>query len=357
MAAWVITYIVLVAFATSHFVLSHEVAKDNNCKKVLRQVPIAAAAQKGRELDKSPTNVGYQVCARVCSWWSCTTYYCPGDGICCTPGDPDSKCCPAEYPLCLPEGCCPEGYPKVCGKYCCEEDSFCCNDENCCKNEDACCGKEQCCLEQSPCCKQDDTSTCCEKDAMGCCEGYGCIPPCPSQFDAIGCQLSSLSIDSEAENESLLVGGVCRFSKQLYRILRRSENPKKGIVAKNPFAGKTVISHVNCGSRPKYESQYISTTASLEVAKYYKEMGKKKGLTRLRIAKIRLDKLPKGCQLKTVDLTTEKNRDKYLGNAVCKNFAKASCEVLLECNVPIPCEVIDPPPKDDENIADARQEL
>ena len=359
MAAWVITSIrfVLVAFVTTQFVLGHEGARNNNCKKVLRQVPIAAAVQKGRELTSDNSQPNYQVCARVCASGSCTTYYCPGDGICCTPGDPNSKCCPAEYPLCLPEGCCPEGYPKVCGKYCCEEDSFCCNDENCCKNEDACCGKEQCCLEQSPCCKQDDSSICCVKDIMGCCEGYGCVPPCSSQFDAIGCQLASLSIVSEGEKESLLTGGVCRFAKNLFRILRPDEIPKIGIVAKNPLADRTVLSHVNCGSRPKYTSQYISTTASLDVARYYKKKGEEKGLSGLRIAQIQLDKLPEGCKLKIVDLTTEENRNKYLGNAVCKNFAKASCEVLLECNVPIPCEVIDPPPKANEKIADARREL
>lgn len=341
MAVSVITYIVLVAFATSHFVLGHDVSKNNNCKKVLRQVPTAAAAHKGRELENSQTNVGYQVCTRVS----------------CTPGDPQSKCCPAEYPLCLPQGCCPEDYPKICGKYCCEEESFCCSDEYCCKNEDACCGKEKCCLEQSPCCKQEDMSACCDKDSMGCCEGYGCVPPCPSQFDAIGCQLSSLSIDSETEKESLFTGGFCKFGKVLYRILRPDENPKLGIVAKNPLANKSVLSHVNCGGRLKYASQYISTTTSLEVARYYKIMGEQKGWTGLRIALIHLDKLPEGCKLKIVDLTTEENRNKYLGKAVCKNFAKASCEVLLECNVPIPCEVIDPPPKDDGSIKAARREL
>lgn len=357
MAVSVITYIVLVAFATNHFVLGHNVGKNNNCKRVLRQLPTAAASHKGQELEDLQTNVGYQVCARVCSFGSCTTYYCPGDGICCTPGDPNSKCCPAEYPLCLPQGCCPEGYPKICGKYCCEEDSFCCNDEYCCKNENDCCGKEKCCLEQSPCCKQDGTSACCDKDSMGCCEGYGCVPPCPSQFDAIGCQLSSLSIDSEAEKESLFTGGFRTFTKDLFRILRPDENPNVGIVAKNPFADKTVLSHVNCGGRQKYKSQFISATTSLDVARYYKKKGEQKGLTGLRIAQIRLDKLPEGCKLEIVDLTTEENRNKYLGNAVCKNFAKASCEVLLVCDVPIPCEVIDPPPKDDGSIKAARREL
>ena len=88
-----------------------------------------------------------------------------------------------------------------------------------------------------------------------------------------------------------------------------------------------------------HRSTYQQQRLIYEVAQRYKN----KGLTGLRIAKIDLSALPKDCTLKIVDLTTEENRDKYLGNAVCKNFAKASCEVLLECDVPIPCYVVDPP--------------
>ena len=133
-----------------------------------------------------------------------------------------------------------------------------------------------------------------------------------------------------------------RFWKPLWRILRPDEDPKVGLVAKDPQACKTVLSHVNCGSREGYKSQFISTTASYDVALHYKAKGEEKGLTGLRIAEIDLDDLPETCKLEIVDLTTEENRDKYIGNAVCKNFAKASCEVLLKCNVPIPCHVVDP---------------
>lgn len=171
---------------------------------------------------------------------------------------------------------------------------------------------------------------------MGCCDGYGCVAPCQSQFDAIGCQLSSLSLDDKLSEVPHTL------PKNLYRILRPDENPK-GIVAKDTGAQKTVLSHVNCGSRPNYASQFISTSASLDVAKYYKEKGEEKGLTGLRICEFEVDKLPSTCEI--VDLTTEENRDKYLGNAVCKNYAKASAEVLLQCSVPVPCTVVDPPQK------------
>lgn len=311
-------------------VLGYEVIQDNGCHKVLLQAPNHTLAEKGK---LGSSKVGYEVCAEVGG----TIYYCPGDTICCTPGDPESKCCPEDHPLCLPEGCCPEGYPKVCGRYCCEEDSFCCNGENCCLYEEACCGEDQCCFEEAPCCDDGLFKTCCAKNILACCDGFGCVNPCESQFDAIGCQLSDLSLSSGS-----VEGSVCTFGKRVFRILRPDEIPKVGIVATNPFATRTVLSHVNCGSRPMYTSQYISATASLDVAKYYKSVGEKKGLTGLRIAEINLDNLPERCTLEIVDLTTEENRDEYLGNAVCKNFAKASCEVLLKCDVPIPCTVIDP---------------
>ena len=95
-------------------VLGFKVIQDSGCKKVLLQAPNHIVTKKGK-LRSSKVGVGYEVCAEI---GDCI-YYCPGDGICCSPGNPNSKCCPADYPLCLPEGCCPEGYPKVCGRYCC----------------------------------------------------------------------------------------------------------------------------------------------------------------------------------------------------------------------------------------------
>ena len=63
---------------------------------------------------------------------------------------------------------------------------------------------------------------------------------------------------------------VYRFWKPLWRILRHDEDPKVGLVAKDPQACKTVLSHVNCGGRERYRSQYISTTASYAVAQHSK---------------------------------------------------------------------------------------
>ena len=147
-----------------------------------------------------------------------------------------------------------------------------------------------------------------------------------SQLDAVVDQFSGLSVSSAYET--------------LYRVVRPDENPKKGLVAKDPSAKKSVISHVNCGARCGYKSQFISTTKSLEVARHYKTREEKKGVTGLQIVKINLNALPKKCNLQIVDLTIAENREKHLGKAVCKNFANFSCEVLLTCDVPIPCQVI-----------------
>ena len=379
MSCWKTNCVILLVLTAVLFGSGEKVAKDYSCKKVLAQKANALSVE---QMGNVSSKVRYEVCADEGG----VVYYCPGDEICCTPGDPASKCCPADQPLCIyPNYCCKEGYPKICGPYCCkeEEDSFCCNEKTCCKNESACCGAQcceagdfccngisccesvkgccgaqcceagdfccnsisccdsvesccgtQCCPADAPCCKQDGAAACCNKDTMGCCgDGYGCVSPCPSQFDAIGCQLSSPSLDDD------LLESPYALPDNIYRILRPDENPE-GIIAQDPSAHKTVLSHVNCGSRPKYASQFISTTVSLDVAKYYKEKGEEKGLTGLRICKFEADKLPTTCKI--IDLTTEANRDKYLGNAVCKKFAKASAEVLLQCAKPIPCTVIDP---------------
>ena len=122
--------------------------------------------------------------------------------------------------------------------------------------------------------------------------------------------------------------------------MRPDENPEEGLVAKDRSANETVLSHVKFGARYWYKSQFISTTKSLEVAKHYKTEDEEKGVTGLRIVKIDLDALPNKCNLQIVDLTIAENREKHLGKNVCKNFANYSQEVLLTCDVPIPCYVI-----------------
>ncbi len=259
------------------------------------------------------------------------TYYCPGDEVCCLPGNPASNCCPAAKPLCFDnEYCCATEYPQLCGTlYCCTSDSYCCDGQGCCASEDQCCGPDQCCTEEAPCCTGPDSKTCCDEDTMACCgPEFGCGAPCEVQFDALGCQLP-------ATDETVGVPWVCQTlaeTSTLYRILRIDESCDVGILAKNPAATKTVRSHVNCGSKSGYKSQYISFTTSMEAANYYRA---KFGSTN-QIAQV--NDIPQQCMV--IDLNIEANRDYYLENAVCKNFAKASCEVVLSCGiVPVPCTV------------------
>ena len=149
------------------------------------QEQTSTVSQRGKQLRSSVT--GSQICHRHCNWWSCTTYYCR-DGVCCTPGSKDSKCCPNKSPVCVGNNrCCYTDFPKPCGNVCCKTDGFCCEDEVCCKNENSCCD-QQCCIEDAPCCKHADTKKCCSVETMGCCEEFGCVVPCESQFDAVGCQ-------------------------------------------------------------------------------------------------------------------------------------------------------------------------
>ena len=169
---------------------------------------------------------------------------------------------------------------------------------------------------------------------MACCGGtYGCVSPCQSPFDAIGCAVASAE-DNEKQSENFdLINSPPQVTcpspattKTLYRILRPEENCDVGLIAKDPSQTRTVLSHVNCGSRKNYKSQFISFSSSMEVANFYKD----KFGPGLQIATVNLGEIPVGrCEI--FDLTTAQNCNCYLGNAVCKNFAKASCEVLLSC--------------------------
>ena len=303
----------------------------------------ASLSKESLKVDKkdSPNDVGINICYE--DFWK--IYYCQDGYICCTPGSPTSKCCPETHPLCIDDKyCCASGHPKVChDKSCCESDSYCCDDGHCCKEKKSCCGDQQCCTPGNSCCSTGEEKSCCNDNSKACCDGgYGCVEPCTSPFDAVGCFPAPTSLsDDSAQLESLLSSLTVRYENEklqvfifLYRVLRPEETPQIGLIAKNRSACKTPLSHVNCGSRENYGSQFISTTADLDVALSWQS---KYSLKNLKIAVIDVSLLPKDTVV--IDLTTEANRDHYLGNAVCKNFAKASMEVLLaNPNEPIPFE-------------------
>ena len=330
---------VLVLLATNPFVSAEEIAQ-NSSESALAEEQFSSVSQKGNVNSNIHSSLSqWDFCGKKCNWWysaSCRRKYCR-KGVCCTPGSVDSRCCSLRKPVCAGKGkCCSKKYPKLCGdQRCCKTNQYCCQGEFCCKSAKACCG-DRCCKDQFPCCKREGSTTCCNEATKGCCEGYGCVDPCQSQFDAFPCELTGLSIPSGTSRSTRAIGD------KLYRVLRPGENPQ-GIVAKNPSATRTVRSHVICGSRRNYASQYISTSTSLDVVRAYKTQGEAKSLIGLRICEFDVNQLRnRGCRF--FDLTDVANQDKYLGSAVlARNFARASKEVVLKCDQAVPCTVIDPP--------------
>uniref|UniRef100_A0A7M5V7P6 Uncharacterized protein n=1 Tax=Clytia hemisphaerica TaxID=252671 RepID=A0A7M5V7P6_9CNID len=162
-------------------------------------------------------------------------------------------------------------------------------------------------------------------DAEPCLDGGNSdVEPCTSQSNSAGS--STTTPDGETELvpifEDLTLNDTPR-PDPLYRVVRHDEDPNIGLIAKDRKAKKTVISHVNCGSRKYYESQYISLTKSPGVAQKWHATspGSKIGV-------IDVDEFPPGTEV--TDLTTEENRDRHLKNSKrIKNYAKKSQEVLL----------------------------
>ena len=126
----------------------------------------------------------------------------------------------------------------------------------------------------------------------------------------------------------------------VYRVLRTDEDPNS-ITPKDNTLDKSVLSHVNCGSRPGYESQFISTSATLEASREYKQLAEKKGETGLRICEFVIAAVQRKCTI--YDLTNATVLNACLGKAaMAKNFATKYKEVLLECKGrAISCTVVE----------------
>ena len=343
--------------------IEHEHEKPIQVQQVKNNAISTRRMQNDKEKRKG---FGSQVCAKVCTFWSCTTYYCV-DGVCCTPGSPQSLCCPDTHPLCLAGGCCPKYYPKICRIYCCHYDAKCCTDsDKCCGNSQTCCGST-CCDEGTNCCTQGDQDVCCrygtsccgtnccddenekcctktlegdvtEKSCcnavtMACCEGdIGCVEPCTCPFEALGCQPVSTPVqDVELPYPCL----DYNTTGLLYRIMRRDESCRDSLKPKDPSNrhNKKILTHVNCGSRKnlRYGTPWISTSTTPKSPSMKKFIGQARQ-QRLNIAIISIPQDLGNCYV-DADLTKEEERDKYLGRAVCKRFAAASCEVLIRCGV------------------------
>ena len=302
--------------------------------------PLSVRKGQARDSGNREHDLLNEVCAKVCTFWGCTTYYCP-DGVCCIPGSPLSRCCPYDKPECLDnQYCCAPGRTRLCGRICCYPSDKCCGTSNqfCCPNEKSCCGTDSCCTNSATCCrKNNDQSSCCDKSTKSCCgEKFGCLSTCSSLSDSSGCQNEFTETETLrflSEFNAPLVDGPgipCPAwdRKTLYRILRVEENCETGLLAKAVGDHKTVEEHVGCGGNLGFVSQYISTSTVLAISQWYSRG--------LRIARIDVDKISSSCLV--IDLSNEAGRSLHLDSIRAKNFARASCEVLLSCGTnPVPC--------------------
>ena len=180
--------------------------------------------------------------------------------------------------------------------------------------------------EEEQCSKEcrNTNGECCNEETMACCgDGYGCATPCPSQFDAVPCD------EVDTANLATTVNIDCPTPEngKLYRVTDPNQNCQGGLIAKDPTAKRTVSSHVGCGGRKNYKSQFISFSTSYDVVhdKYWPK--KPQGA---RLVEVDIKKLPSKCKI--YDLTDPNIRQKYVGhNPWARNYAKSDCEVLLEC--------------------------
>lgn len=170
----------------------------------------------------------------------------------------------------------------------------------------------------------------CNEETMACCgDGYGCATPCQSQFEAVPCDHLPANVLKDTKNKcpTLQQDTDGKLKGTLYRATRPSENCQGGLLAKDITAKKTISSHVGCGSRQNYKSQFISFSTSYDVVhdKYWPRVSKGAHLV-----KVDIKTQAKGCKI--YDLTNPEVREEYLGrNPWAKNYAISDCEVLLEC--------------------------
>ncbi|MEU3625157.1 hypothetical protein BS329_20935 [Amycolatopsis coloradensis] len=108
----------------------------------------------------------------------------------------------------------------------------------------------------------------------------------------------------------------------VYRNLNSTDDPAKGLTAKNPDATYKPGGHLSNGSKAGWRSQYISTTRSLEVVKKWNEG---------RAVAIDLDKV----QGRVTDASTQAARDRAgIRGHTANRLGEASKEVLIEGFIP-----------------------
>lgn len=114
-----------------------------------------------------------------------------------------------------------------------------------------------------------------------------------------------------------------------YRVHGEPLSKGKSLVAKDPTAKRSISSHVNCGSKEGYTSQYISLSKNSLWALYFfsKVRHVHEGASSTpAIVAVDLARV----ESKVYDLTVEEVRVKELPGATMKNYAKSASEVLVE---------------------------
>lgn len=111
MFAWKLRVIIFVVITTSLFVSGHKVPRENNCKPSFEK-SCESFRLFFQKSDRRKSKLHFEVCAKDKE----VIYFCPGDEICWSSGNPESKCFPTDHVLCFPEKksqfCCHVGYPK-----------------------------------------------------------------------------------------------------------------------------------------------------------------------------------------------------------------------------------------------------
>lgn len=336
-------------------------------KSYLQQNKMCRQTIRGPDHGFKLLNATTMLCAEVCTIFECTEYFCV-DGVCCTPGSPESLCCPDDHPLCVAEGCCAAGHPEVCGDLCCTITSTCCGDDccdtaegevccgvkccdagktccagSCCDEGDKCCGTHCCKVSESCCgnsCCDSNTETCCggsccengnccnDKCCDGsnqvCCGGIGCNNMCPSIFEIKPCPGPSEKIVlKNVRNE--------RSSKErhkpvleLYRLLRNGESCTT-MVSEAPTASYAVQDHILC--QPNIKTQYLAFTSNLSLATTWYHLYKTKNSTG-GLAKVAITSIPSTCTI--YNLTDPLIRPKYLTNSLAVKKAVAQSAYLVD---------------------------
>lgn len=115
--------------------------------------------------------------------------------------------------------------------------------------------------------------------------------------------------------------------RYVYRVLRSDEDPANGLSPKDPTQTRSVQSHVGCGSRSGYTSQYISTSASRDAAIKWANLGGNTAGVIVRIDTFQID------SSRLIDLTDGGDGENLTG-VTAINAAICYQEVLIEGFVP-----------------------